>query len=263
MIRRVHLFELEDMNWFPSYLRNMITDFLYFFASFFKTYSSVVDDLEDAFRKSNVKTVQDCCSGRGGPISHLIDYFKARDIQNPKFLLSDKFPNSGAIAEIKANNVTGDLSYLEDDFDILADKPRHGEMTTLFTSLHHFRPNEVDNILRNHVEIKRPFAAFEFTERSFIGFLPIIFGPFMCLLITPLLRPFTLKRLIFTYLIPLIPLILFWDGLVSCLRTYSPKELKAIAGKYPQFDWKIGRNLEGGLVKTPITYIIGTPKDNN
>ena len=32
---------------------------------------------------------------------------------------------------------------------------------------------------------------------------------------------------IFTYLIPICPLAFAWDGFVSCLRTYSPAELRA------------------------------------
>ena len=49
------------------------------------------------------------------------------------------------------------------------------------------------------------------------------------LLLTPFFRPFRLSRLVFTYLLPLIPLTTIWDGVVSILRLYSPAELLALA----------------------------------
>ena len=54
---------------------------------------------------------------------------------------------------------------------------------------------------------------------------PIIFRP-AC-------PPFRWSRLLWTYLVPVIPLVLLFDGIVSCLRSYRPDELLklvAIAG---------------------------------
>ena len=42
------------------------------------------------------------------------------------------------------------------------------------------------------------------------------------LLVTPLIRPFTLSRILWTYLLPLVPLTCWWDGIVSQLRAYTP-----------------------------------------
>src|SRR5450759_4223616 len=40
--------------------------------------------------------------------------------------------------------------------------------------------------------------------------------PFVC---TPWIRPFRWSRLLWTYLIPIIPLVFLFDGVVSCHRT--------------------------------------------
>ena len=65
--------------------------------------------------------------------------------------------------------------------------------------------------------------------------------------------------MLWTYLIPIIPLVLLFDGVVSCLRTYRPQELREIVDKLTscEYKWEIGE-LAGG--KVPITYLIGYPK---
>ena len=38
-------------------------------------------------------------------------------------------------------------------------------------------------------------------------------------------------HLFFTYIIPIIPLVLVWDGYISSLRTRSPEEVQALMDK--------------------------------
>lgn len=56
------------------------------------------------------------------------------------------------------------------------------------------------------------------------------------LALTPLLRPLRLSRLLLTYVVPLIPTLVAWDGTVSALRAYSPDELLEIARSIPGAD---------------------------
>ena len=42
----------------------------------------------------------------------------------------------------------------------------------------------------------------------------------------PFARPFRWPYPVFTYVIPLMSLIILWDGIVSMLRIYSPERLK-------------------------------------
>ena len=99
------------------------------------------------------------------------------------------------------------------------------------------------------------------TERSFKSLLFICFSPITLWLFTPLIRPFRWSRIIFTYLIPIVPLLTLWDGWVSCLRTYTPEELKEMTLDLTEFEWDSGQHLEKGM-PLPITYLIGFPKKN-
>ena len=84
--------------------------------------------------------------------------------------------------------------------------------------------------------------------------------PFNVLALMPFARPFRWSYLLFTYLIPVIPLVLLWDGIVSMLRIYSPKQMLEMIEDMRRSDycWEIGlipmRGIPGGL-----PYLIGRP----
>jgi hypothetical protein len=65
------------------------------------------------------------------------------------------------------------------------------------------------------------------------------------------------SKILLTYLIPLIPLAVLWDGLVSCLRTRTPQELLALTSRFPQYEWEAG--YARGAWLAPV-YLIGRPK---
>jgi hypothetical protein len=132
-------------------------------------------------------------------------------------------------------------------------------LRTMFTSFHHFPPEDARAILQNAVDAGESIGIFEATKRapSTIGL--IFTGILLLFLHTPRIRPFRWSRLLWTYLIPVIPLVLLFDGVVSCLRTYRPQELREIVEKLTscEYQWEIGELATG---KVPVTYLIGYPR---
>jgi hypothetical protein len=65
-------------------------------------------------------------------------------------------------------------------------------------------------------------------------------------------------RLAWTWIVPVIPSVLFIDGVISCLRAYSQDELRALVSqvKADDYEWQIGEQSGG---PAPITYLIGHP----
>ena len=85
--------------------------------------------------------------------------------------------------------------------------------------------------------------------------------------------PFPVERLLWTYLLPVIPLVLLVDGILSCLRVYSPAELSELtrhvrpraqegAESGQGFEWNIGVE-NSGPFWVPVTYLTGYPKPVN
>lgn len=256
---RIHLFEIEDQTWFPVFLRNYMTDFLQFVVHQFDFYKGITGVLVKGLEKSGGNTIIDLASGGGGPWRRLSDHLLSQK-ENLKVTLTDYYPNITAFEKM-AGYKPSVFSYKKESVSAL-DVP--GELTgfrTQFLSFHHFRPEEARQILQNAVNARQPIGIFEAQKRDAKHFIQFFFSPINVLLVTPFIRPFSVLRLIFTYLIPLVPLFVWWDGIVSVLRTYSVEEMKALTGELEKgdtFTWEIGEKKTGQVTNL---YLLGYPKD--
>lgn len=254
---RIHLFEFEDLSWFPVTLRNYATDFLQFLANKTQMYKPIIPVLVDALKKCDLNEILDLASGGGGSLLWLSEEMK-KDIPNLKITLSDYYPNILAFKYNKEQSHC--IDYYNQPVDA-RNVPTHlNGMRTLFLSFHHFNEQDALQILQNAVDQNTPIAIIEAQERSFLSILGMVFSPITLLLSTPFIRPFKWGRILFTYIIPLLLPLVLWDGVVSCFRTYSIKEMKALVSKVENkksFDWEIKRIKSGPGI---ILYLVATPK---
>jgi hypothetical protein len=131
----------------------------------------------------------------------------------------------------------------------------------MFTSFHHFPPEEARAILQNAVDAGQGIGVFEITRRAPSTIALMFPWALMLFVSAPLIRPFRWSRLFYTYVIPIIPLVLLFDGVVSCLRSYRPQELREIIAKLSgiEYQWEVGEQSKA-RGQAPITYLIGTPQ---
>lgn len=255
---RIHLFEFEDQKWFPSFLRNYITDFLQFLSNKTKMYKPIIPVIEKGLRKSNTNQIIDLGSGGGGGLVWLNSELK-KNIPDLKILLTDLYPNIPAfkLTKRKADN----FEYIEKPVDARKVPAELNGLRTQFLSLHHFRKNDAIQILQNAIDNNNSIAIFEAQERSIPSILAMMFSPISVLLTTPFIRPFKPGRIIFTYLIPVVPILVLWDGIVSSLRTYSIKEMNCLIENLKgteNYDWEINKVKSGPGV---VLYLLGTKKE--
>jgi hypothetical protein len=172
--------------------------------------------------------------------------------------LTDKYPNLAAL-ERAASRVDG-VHFAPGPVDAMNVPADLAGFRTLFTGLHHFRPRDAAAILAAAVRDRRGIAAFEFTARSAVAVGLMLLVPLVVWLLTPFIRPFRWSRLFWTYLVPVVPFAVLFDGAVSCLRTYTPAELRGMIAEIGGGDyvWEVGADRTPG---TPvlITYLIGVP----
>ncbi|MCB0492659.1 MAG: hypothetical protein KDC93_09605 [Cyclobacteriaceae bacterium] len=256
---RLHLFEFEDQKWFPEFLRNYGTDFLQFLSNKTKMYKPIVPIIVKGLRKSKTNQIIDLGSGGGGGLIWLNAELK-KELPDLKIMLTDFYPNLSAFefTKKKANN----FEFMEKPVDARDVPPELMGLRTQFLSLHHFKPDEAKQILQNAIDSQNSIAIFEAQERSLPSILAMLFSPLTVLLTTPFITPFKLGRIIFTYLIPVVPLFVLWDGIVSSLRTYSVEEMKELVVKLngaEAYEWEVDRVKSGPGV---ILYLLGTKNSN-
>ncbi len=254
---RMQLFELEDMPWLPDSLRDAGTDFLRTLMALARPYARVVPRLAKAVEASGATSIIDLCSGGGGPVAHVRKGLAEAGCDVP-FTMSDLYPNPQAFAHVRTL-AGGGVDFIAEPVDATAVPERLSGFRTLFTSFHHFAPRYAAGILRDAVEHRRGIGIFEITERVPASFLIAFANVFLVLLLAPFMRPFRWSRLFWTYLPPVAPLLVWWDGCASILRSYTVDELRAMVDGLPPNDyvWQIGREPTRPL---RITYLIGYPK---
>jgi hypothetical protein len=289
-MRRVHFIELHEQPWFPSSLRDDVTDAIQFGFNLLKAYTpiapllqSVIDSTTNranAGESSTTQSIVDMCSGGGGPWLHLSRNLHCHSAENGaengtgsvagnpagtaagdsaglQIWLTDKYPNLEAFESVSASS-DHHITYYPESVDARNVPRALKGLRTMFTSFHHFAPEDARAILQNAVDAGESIGIFEITRRAPSTIGVIFIGVLLMFLHTPRIRPFRWSRLLWTYLIPVIPFVLLFDGIVSCFRTYRPQELHEIVEKLTacQYKWEIGE-LAGK--RAPVTYLIGYP----
>ncbi len=220
-------------------------------------YQPIVSLLKEHLEKSGTRQIVDLGSGGGGGLIWLNSELK-KEIPDLKIVLTDFYPNLPAFqyTQRQAEN----FEYVETPVDAKNVPAALKGLRTLFLSFHHFKPAEAKQILQNAIDTRNSIAIFEAQERSVPSILAMLFSPLSVLFSTPFIRPFKFGRILFTYIIPVVPLFVLWDGVVSSLRTYSVKEMEDLVqelNEKEKFHWEINKVKSGPGV---VLYLLGSPK---
>jgi hypothetical protein len=261
-MRRFHLFEFTDQTWYPQVFRRIQTDYLQFVTTRGAGHKNLIPLFEKALKHSKTMEIVDLCSGGTGPWLRLHEHLEAAGL-HPKITLTDKFPSSDTLNNW-ANISLNEISYLTQPVDALNVPRDLRGMRTLFEGFHHFKPDQARLILQDACEKRVAIGIFEaslpFPQAPLIFLLSPLMTVLGYLFSTPFIIPRTWSRFLWTYLLPVVPLATCWDGLVSFLRVYSPKQLRQLIKplESEQYQWEIGRTSTG----TPLfeyTYLLGYP----
>lgn len=257
---RLHLFEFEDLSWFPGVIRRGQTDYLHFVINKANIYKPAAGILKEIFDNTDKTEILDLCSGSGGGLDLVQKELEQVTGKEIRITLSDKFPNTDSYELIK-KNTNGKVTYINEPVDAKKSLNSQESIRTVFSAFHHFKPDDAKAIIKDAVVNNVPIGIFEGAAKSIKYFFGIlIFTPLIFIFITPFMKPFRVSRIFFTYIIPLIPITTVWDGLVSILRMYSPEEMLKMAKEINanEYTWKSGEAL--GKLGNTVTYLIGYRK---
>jgi hypothetical protein len=235
-------------------VRHGATDFLETITSRGNIYRPVQAEIFRAIQDSGSERVVDLCSGGGGP--WLSSAWRAVLAEHAPLtvVLTDKFPSS-----VLPDRLVGGVSCVSFPVDAARVPETLRGFRTIFSSFHHFPDPVARAVLGDAVHSREGFAMAEVTTLTLRAFATILLMPVFVWILTPWMRPFRWSRVFLTYVLPLIPLVVLWDGIVSCFRTRTPEELLALTTHFPDYDWQAGYARGRGSWLVPV-YLIGQPK---
>ena len=254
-MQRFHLIEIHEQVWCPAVIRDCATDYLQHVIHAANAYEPIAERLSNAIARTGATRIVDLCSGGGGPWLRLEPALAAR-CPTIEIYLTDLHRNA-----VTGERLTsGRIKSHPESVNALRVPPELTGFRTLFTSFHHFQPDEARALLRDAVASRSGIGIFEGTQRKFSGIVGMLFTPLLVWLLTPFIRPFRWTRLLWTYVLPVVPFVVIFDGVVSVLRSYTVAELTAFTEELSGsgYEWEVGETAAQGL-RAPVTYLIGYP----
>ncbi|MEW5733217.1 MAG: class I SAM-dependent methyltransferase [Thermodesulfobacteriota bacterium] len=257
-MRRIQFVELEDLPWMPHFIRKGITDFLELLWRAGIPRKKIASRLAAALKISGDTRVVDLCSGGGGPWKKLAPALREQGMP-VRVVLTDLFPNTDALMLMEKEG-KGSISFSRQRVDAAKVPEELSGFRTIFGAFHHMLPETARAILADAANHGRGIAIFEVTRRSWFVILACLGIPALLCAVTPFIRPFSWSRLFWTYALPVIPLALLFDSVMSCLRTYTEEDLRRMtAGLGGEgYTWEIGVDLQFPYF-VPILRCMGVP----
>ena len=259
-LQRRNLPEFSDQPWLPKALRRSITAYLEAMHAFLGTpalWAPIV--ARTAARQASIN-LTDLCSGSGGPAIRLREELQKRHRRRVKLTLTDLFPDPTSVARVAALGDQG-LTYHPSSIDAARVPPELEGGRTLICGFHHLSTKDADALLGDAAAKGTPLMIFEVTDRDLPSMLTAIFlTPLLVLILTPTIRRLSALQLFLTYVLPVLPLMIAWDHLASCVRTYSRQDLAVLAKRHSgaRYQWEIGA-IGPSWLPTRWPYMIGRP----
>jgi hypothetical protein len=251
-VRRQRWFEIHDQPWFPGFLRDLTTEALEAVWNESHTYRPIAGKLRAAVAQSGAEQIVDLCAGGGGPWLGLYD--DVADGRPLRVWLTDLYPN---VRLLRARLPDG-LVASSEPVDATAVPDELRGFRTIFSSFHHFDPAAARAILEDAFQRREGIGIFEGARRSPVT-LALVAGVSLVAVRCALeARPVRAQRIVWTCLLPVVPAMLWVDGILSCLRSYSMDDLRELTDGLaaPDYRWEIG---EARGARVPVRYLLGMP----
>jgi hypothetical protein len=231
--------ELEDYPWFPSSLRKMQLEYVGWVSVQLKLYRPL---LKEIIKFPSNQWI-DLASGSGWPAF----YLQKNTSHQIHYILSDLYPDS------VSNEVKKQVEVESESLDINKFQPQNGKQYSLFNAFHHFSSAQQKQLIKKMKEARASCIIAEVLEPSFLSFIQVTLA---ALIVQPLaawaIRPFSVLRMITTYLIPVQLLTVAWDGWLSVFKSKTAKQYKELVCEFADHQYSIEvkriQQLQGNLI---------------
>jgi len=266
-MKRIQLFEFEDFKWFPNWIRTCLTNLIVVLNKILGISDVLANLIAPILKQNGIKNIIDLGSGSGGVMPDVLHILhEKKGFSKLKLTLTDLYPSLVTIKKINDQN-NESIHYFTKSVDATNIISAPEGLKTMVNCFHHMKPKDARKILKSAQESKQPLLVYEMAENNLPLVLWWILLPVsliilivMSLIMTPFVKPLTARQLIFTYLIPIIPIFYAWDGQASMPRLYTQQDLNELLKGIQNTDYKwkngIARKKNG---KKLGTFLIGLP----
>lgn len=261
-MKRVQLFEFEDLSWFPDVIRSGMTRVLGAMHRVTKLHETLANECLQVMDKSDENSILDYCSGSGGAMPEVLEEIQKTN-STITLELSDKYPNKESIKRFSKRD---GITYHDESIDASKIERKRPGLKTIVNAFHHMPADSARNILRTAQAQGDTILIYEMAENKIPLLLWWLFLPIglcivflMALILTPFAKGVTLSQIFFTYIIPIIPMCYAWDGQASMPRIYSPADIDKLLeeiGSKEGYEWEFraAKNRKG---KKQGTILLG------
>lgn len=223
------LFEFCDQPWLKGWLREAYVDCLNFVLKVPGIYAHMLGPYSQWAAGTRSDKILDLASGGGGPIDTLLRNAEKTETPLPQILLSDLFPDIRRYKQLECEHGTERISYLEEKTDATEISQMNSIPRSICSAFHHFSEEQARRILEDSAKNSSGIFLMEPLQRDLPHFLfMILSGPFLGMLTPFFSHRFSVKNLLVCTLIPIIPLMVQFDGIISVLRSYNNEEICAL-----------------------------------
>ncbi len=239
VLHKILTFECNDSPRCPLFIRESILEVLGKSIRDAKVYDALTPEFVQFCADAKVDTVLEFGAGSGESTAIFMDALLQTEQAPPHIYISDLYPMI-SVMTATCERYPQLLTMIPDSVDMCnpPETPAHN-MRMVLSAFHHFDTESVRRFLVDAQEQGvAVFIAEPFTN-SLKAFFPLFLHGFTSLAWNGL---FSLKsrvlKFLFTFIVPLIPMCLLWDGLISMIRMYDEDMLMDIVGLSTTYEWQ-------------------------
>ncbi len=266
-MKRIQLFEFEDFQWFPSWMRKSMTNLIVVLHKMVGVSEVLAKLVAKVVQDKNLHTIVDLGSGSGGAMPQVLPLLhKNYGLMDVNLVLTDLYPDPGTVKKFNQGAETS-IRYRETPVDATAIGTAPDGLKTMVNSFHHMRPAEARKILESAAKDQQALLIYEMGKNNiplviWWLLLPIslVILIIMVFFMTPFVKPLSWRQIVFTYLIPIIPICYAWDGQASLPRMYTLSDMKELLKglESENYQWEMG-DVKKENNKNMGTFVLGCP----
>ena len=258
MFRRFHSFEFCDQSWVKGVAREAFMDCLEAIYRAFGPYEKSFPILDSEARTKG--PIIDLATGNAAPIITFLKFLEKKKktsgadsaIPNLSVIATDLYPHLEAWENIKRKYPF--FSFREQPFDAIRQKEDIPCVYTMFSAFHHFNEDQALELIVSKVSDTSDLMIFEMTPRDdWANYIWLPFSMPFFMLSSLFARQLKFSKIFISLIIPIVPVMVIFDGLMSNLRTYTRSELEALADQASQAS---GKNIKAEYIVKRYSVIM-------